>query len=948
MNIYLYIIFFLSGASALIFETLWFRLSGLTFGNSIWSSSIVLSSFMGGLAIGNALAARYGHKVDFPVRLYAFIEAVIAITGFGLVLIFPILTEFLVPVLRSNLENHLVLNILRLVIVFFLMLIPASAMGATLPLLVKSLHFGKTDFGEVLGRLYGLNTLGAVLGAISGEMFFISWFGIKGTGFLSALLNCAAAVAALWLSRKFELSKRERATAKTQQEGHLAPTIRSRMFLIAGFLSGGILLALEVIWFRFLLLFFSSSSYIFAMMLAVILSGIGAGGLIASWLLRFNSKAYRLLTSFSLLTGTLTATLYSSFNFIESLQVSSLLIKIEILQLYLMFPVSLLSGIIFTMIGASLYEDFKSDERTAGILTLTNTIGGMLGAVIGGFFLIPIIGLEKSFFYLALTYGVVALLTFDSRERLGKGYMKYLQYIPLALFLVAIVMFPFGKMEKTYLYHPYASFLKNTPFTQVVRVREGLTETSQYLRTDAFGFPYYYTLFTNNHKMTGTDIAGRRLRKLFVYWPLAVNPDIKNALLICFGAGETAKALTDTKGIKEIDIVDISKDILELSYVVFPTYQANPLNDRRVKTHVEDGRFFLQTTTKYFDLITAEPPPPRHAGVVNLYTQEYFQLIYDHLSEGGIVTYWLPVYMIREAETKSILKGFCNVFNDCSLWSGTGLDLLMIGTRNLQKRTTEDEFSRQWKDSIVTSELKALGFEMPEQMGSMLIADTSYLVQEFLRDSLPLTDNYPMRLVTDHLVETDESSKYSYWAAIPEQFENSTTINKFWPNNLRIKTKQYLQHQRIIDEFMTRSIDIGFPYPYFPYLHEVLTHSSLKFPVLLMMGSDPDLQRNFAKSLSTGIPKETMLYHLAVRTLSERNYLLAEKQLAMCQELFPNVIPREMYYYRIYLSLLTRNNDKAKSLTKKLLSLYGSEELSKNKIYWEWIEKTFGFSPKNS
>jgi hypothetical protein len=302
--------------------------------------------------------------------------------------------------------------------------------------------------------------------------------------------------------------------------------------------------------------------------------------------------------------------------------------------------------------------------------------------------------------------------------------------------------------------------------------------------------------------------------------------------------------------------------------------------------------------------------------------------------------------MIREAETKSILKGFCNVFNDCSLWWGAGLDLVMVGTHNLQKRTTEDEFSRQWKDPIVAPELKALGFEMPEQMGSLLIADTAYLVQDFLRDSLPLTDNYPMRLVTDHLIETDESSEYAYWAAIPEQFENSATIKKIWPNDLRKKTKQYLQYQRIINEVMF--IDIGFPYPYFHYLHEVLTNSSLKFPVLLMMGSNPDSQRNLAKALSRGIPEETVLYSLAAKALSERNYLLAEKQLAKYQELFPNVNPREVYYYRIYLSLLTRNNDKAKSLTKKLLIFYGSEEVSKNKIYWEWIEKIFGFSSKNS
>ena len=129
----LYIVFFASGASALIFEMLWFRQAGLALGNSVWASSLVLSGFMGGLAMGNAAAARYGSRLGNPVRAYAVAEAAIALTGVGLVHLFPILGVALAPWLRPLLDFPWILNPLRLFIAFLLLLIPSTAMGSRCP-----------------------------------------------------------------------------------------------------------------------------------------------------------------------------------------------------------------------------------------------------------------------------------------------------------------------------------------------------------------------------------------------------------------------------------------------------------------------------------------------------------------------------------------------------------------------------------------------------------------------------------------------------------------------------------------------------------------------------------------------------------------------------------------------------------------------------------------------
>src|SRR2546426_9534416 len=128
-------VFFASGFSALVFETLWFREAGLAFGNSVWASSLVLSAFMAGLAVGNALAARVGDRVRSPLRVYAAAEIIIAVTGAGVVFVFPYIGGAVAPALRSMLDAPALLNALRLLMAFVLLLVPSTAMGVTLPLL---------------------------------------------------------------------------------------------------------------------------------------------------------------------------------------------------------------------------------------------------------------------------------------------------------------------------------------------------------------------------------------------------------------------------------------------------------------------------------------------------------------------------------------------------------------------------------------------------------------------------------------------------------------------------------------------------------------------------------------------------------------------------------------------------------------------------------------------
>src|SRR6202030_608619 len=183
----------------LIFETLWLRLSGLAFGNSIWAAALILSSFMAGLALGTTIAASAKFR-SRPLKLYAALEIAVAVFGCTIVFGLPVLGELLRPLFQALWSHQTILLALRVLISFVILLIPTTAMGLTLPVILEDRYLGSSHFGKAIGILYGFNTLGAVVGALVGELFLIKAFGLWGTSLAAGLLNCFAAAIALLLT----------------------------------------------------------------------------------------------------------------------------------------------------------------------------------------------------------------------------------------------------------------------------------------------------------------------------------------------------------------------------------------------------------------------------------------------------------------------------------------------------------------------------------------------------------------------------------------------------------------------------------------------------------------------------------------------------------------------------------------------------------------------------
>ncbi len=876
----IYAIFFLSGVSALIFQHIWFRQAGLAFGNSVWASSLVLSSFMAGLALGNAVAARWRSRTN-PLLVYSALELTVALTGVSLVFVLPALGEGLVPSLAQIGGSGLGLGAIRFGLGFMLLVVPTAAMGMTLPLLASRTP-SRELFGVTLGRLYGWNTMGAVFGAIAGEAILYEWIGVRSTAYVAGALNIAAALLSLALART------ERAPEPPPEVlGGPATGAEIRLLVIAA-LAGGAFLALEVIWTRFMLLFVFGNALTFAIMLALALAGIAIGSLLASRSPEF-CDAPQATPILALLASIAVTGSYVTFVDVLRLNVPTVggaWTRVGVLSAALILPAAIVSGALFTCIGAALVRN-RAVSRATGLLTLSNTLGAMIGAMVAGFVLLPMLGMEKSFWTISVAYLAAALIS--------PGFLPLLKQ-SRALLLATIIgtlftaFFPHGMMASTYLRGALRAFIAGSVETRVTGFREGLTETITYVDALQHGETLHTRLVTNSFSMSGTLFTGRRYMEAFVFLPVAIHQDVRRALLISYGVGSTARALTETKEIEKIDVVDISKDILDMAPLAVPPGEVAPLNDARVVTHIEDGRFFLQTAREGYDLITSEPPPPHLGGVVNLYTRQYFDLMKRRLNPGGIVSYWLPVHSLSDDDSRAITSAFCSVFADCTLWKGMDLDWILLGTNGLSETVGLERFKRQWADGGPRG-LRDIGLELPEQLGALFMAEGAAL--EDLTALPPLDDNHPGRLSRAppvQLVLGPWKERLMDAAACRERFLASAFVKKIWPAEMRSATVPYFEVQRLYDQMVRAIVPNGTRPISAKDAVSILRGTPLTVLPTLLLGTSGEMRLLVNRLETRSGPhqdKGWLHAHLATRDMGERRHDSATAHLRRALALDP-------------------------------------------------------------
>jgi spermidine synthase len=937
-------VLFLSGIGALIFETLWLRLSGLAFGNSVWAAALILSSFMAGLALGNAIAAWSKVRRWRPLYLYAVLEVLVAFFGCTIVFCLPLLGEWMRPVWQTLWNYQPTLLGLRFILSFAILLVPTTAMGLTLPVLIEDPILRQTNFGGAIGFLYGSNTLGAVVGAVLGEGYLIAAFGLRGTSLAASLAVCLAAAVALLTAR----IGGDRDALIPERTFPLRLNVRYRPpwhLLFASFGAGCILLSLEVIWFRFLRLYVASSPTAFAIMLAVVLVGIGLGGIAAGAINRRSAWLHQLLPALLLLAAIAVLLSYLFFPG-EAVRTPAGAFslaswwQIAILCVALMFPASFLSGILFPTIVALVQASAENRMNSTGITTLFNTTGAAAGPLIASFVLLPAIGYQWSLLICAAGYALLGILVSEGsswsiRRPIG---VATIAFCGTAMLLLAILPYHRAESHFEHASRPYATDEHGNVLARVVKIIEGPSDTLQLLRRDLFGEPYYYRLLTNAFTMSATNPRSQRYMRLFAYLPLAFRPESEDVLLLCYGCGVTADALLHGPNVKRMDVVDISKEVLHLADFYSGINYSNPLRDPRVTTFVQDGRFFLQASPRQYDIISGEPPPPKNAGSVNLYTGEFFSLMKSHLREGGIATFWLPINQLKLNEAKAILRAFHDVFSNASVWASADENWIMMGINGQGRNVGEEELRRLWSDPATGADLKRIGVEVPQQLGALFLMDGDE-IDRITRDVAPLTDNYPKRLSDapwDEKANFEFAATYMEPASVTERFLRSLLINRIWPEPLRKSMKSLFAVRET--RFLSETVGSN----KLAELDLFLRGTRLRIPVLEALGSD-ELRLAIAQRVAreTESPPLETVPDLIASALARRDLNEAIRLLEGQKDRGAFGV-REIFLLT-YLYCLNANVDKAEALAVANSALINKD--SSADWLWKKLEAEFGFHP---
>jgi predicted membrane-bound spermidine synthase len=598
--------------------------------------------------------------------------------------------------------------------------------------------------------------------------------------------------------------------------------------LFVSAVTGALLLGLEVIWFRFLRLYVASTATAFSIMLAVVLAGIGLGSIVSSLIPDRVLRRRQLLPVLLLLAAS--ATLLS-YLFFPAPVGSAFSPQVGLLSLALMFPVAFLSGALLPAIVTVVQSEVTSRMNSTGLTILFNTIGAAAGPLLAGFVLLPRLGFQSSLIICAAVYAGLALLT-SQRQIWSLRRRPGIVMVSLsAVFVLILATFPYHRDETHFANarRPY-----EVDGSILLKKIEGTADTFQLLRRDLYGQPYYYRLVTNSYSMSATMPRSQRYMRMFAYLPIALRPESENALLIGYGVGVTADAFKRNARLKRLDIVDISKEVFDLADLYTGPGYSNPLRDPRVTTFVQDGRFFLQTCPARYDIITGEPPPLKTAGTVNLYTQQFFSLMKGRLKDGGIASFWLPLYQLTTGETKAILRAFHNVFPNASLWATSDLEWVMIGINPPLRKPGEELAHRLWTDPTTGPDLVRVGLEVPEQMAASFVMDAEG-IDRMTQGAEPLDDFYPKRL-TDAPPDPNAAYQlgYSYLEASGalQRFFASALIRDLWPN----ERKELLEALFSIRETRYRSEISGSNW--LAELDLYLRHSQLRNPVLAVQNSD--------------------------------------------------------------------------------------------------------------
>ena len=719
--------FFLSGAAALIYEVVWMRKLSLIFGNTTYAAATTMAAFMAGLALGSYLFGRLADRRLNPLVLYALLELGIAAYALIAPTIFDSLRHPYIALHHLDL-SYPQLTAGRATLAGSVLLLPTLLMGGTFPVLARLFVRMRGEVGVTTSLLYFVNTAGAVAGCILAGFFLIESLGLLGATRVAIAVNVALAATVLLLAR----SGLAEQAAAPRPIAAPAPDTRTRLILWCIGAAGFVSLGHEVFWTRALVRHLHNSTYAFTTMLAIFLAGIALG----SWLYAVlpGRRSRPVLVFACLQAATAVGFLVSSLLFADLRESSSLLIGSSIQSfgdsvltwvtrssMILLFP-ALMTGACVPLATDLCTRDLERAGHGIGRVYAVNTLGAVLGSLTVAFVAIPAFGLLGTLrLLIGINIALAALLAFASLE-LPRS--RWAAAAGVAILAGSTFLIPSDIFRRIFTNRSEA----------VLFYEEGVTDTVAVLESGGQRAIAFEDL------RGGAATFTHRLNFFFGHLPVLLHPgEPKKALHICFGVGNSLSAIAAHSSFERIDSVELSRGVLEAAKYFWTNNDV--ASDPRVRSIIDDGRNFVLATDETYDVIELEPPEIFTAGVINLYTRDFYEDVKEHLAPDGVMLQWIPVGEAPLEEERMLFRAFFDVFPYATAWleNSLGGPVLLLGT-NGPLRINYQLVREKMQRPRVQRDMELIQIQDVDHLLSMFVFGPPEFA-EFVNGIEPVTDD---------------------------------------------------------------------------------------------------------------------------------------------------------------------------------------------------------------
>jgi spermidine synthase len=738
----LVLLFVGSGCAALIYEIVWFQLLSLIIGSSAISMGVLLGTFMGGMCVGSLYLAKFISRRQHPLRVYAMLEGAIAVFGLLVLWGMPYVGGLYFAIAVHGMSGLF----LRGLFCALCLLPPTLLMGATLPAISRWVE--TTPEGVAwLGFFYGGNIAGAVFGCLFAGFYLLRVHDMAYATYVAVAIDIGVALASLALAAVTT----HRATGEDVAGGDeiadrpLIPPGTWPVYLSIG-LSGATALAAEAIWTRLLSLLLGATTYTFSLILAAFLIGLGIGSSVGSVLARTltNPKLALGVCQF-LLTAAIVWAAYSMVVLLPYWPVNPSLsagpsptFQIDFVRcLWAVLPAACLWGASFPLALAAVGRDEPDPGRLVGTVYAANTIGGIVGALVGSLLIIAWLGTQWAQRVLIAVAAISAIVAFIPvaaaplgalanvvRDKRRGMIWAALTAVVALLAMKAVPPVPgllvgYGRW--------FASRLVNKD--DFIYVGEGMVSSVAVSRLPDGTLNYH-----NAGKVqASSEPQDMRLQRMLGHLTTLLPPHPSSVLVIGCGAGVTAGAVSIDPALESETIAEIEPLVPKVVSKYFGAQNFYVVDNPKVHVQIDDARHFILTTNQKFDAVTSDPLDPWVKGAATLYTQEFFDVVKQHLNPGGVVTLFVQLYESNTEAVKSEVATFFQAFPNAVVFGNTtnggGYDLVLVGQLGpmkidvdaIERRLAQPEYA------VVAQSLRDIGFNSATELFSTFAGNESML-----------------------------------------------------------------------------------------------------------------------------------------------------------------------------------------------------------------------------